>query len=815
MKISLEWLSDYVELPDDLDIKRIAHDLTMVTVEVEGAVDVAAALVNVVVGEVLSVESLPGAKALTLVSCHVGNADGRPLPIVCGARNVSPGMRVAVALPGATIRPRHSGRPSVVAPAEVGGVSSAAVLCGAAEIGLDELFPPDDDHSILDLGGVDATPGQPLADAIGWRDFVLEIDNKSLTNRPDLWGHHGIARELAAIYRLPLKPLPAPPAVAALPAEPLVELDETYCFRFAGVRISNVRAQPSPLWLRSRLARIGQRPRNLLVDLTNYVMFTVGQPSHAYDASRVQPPLAARLARDGERIRLLDGSERELDPRMLVIADQRGPVALGGVMGGADTAVGDGTDEIVLEMATFDALTVRRTAGDAGIRSEASSRFEKGIDTARVDQGLALYLALLGKAQPSARVTGFIDNLARPTRSPSIELELPFLQRRLGERLTAAQVSAQLGSLGFEVRRGEAERLEVTVPSWRATGDVSTKYDLIEEVARLHGYESFHFVAPAVSLRAHALDRRAQMVRRAREALAFVSGMQEIVTYPWVSDALLDAAGLAGSARLRLAVPPAPDQSYLRPSLIPGLLGAVVSNLRFTSQFRLFELGRVFPMKDHARRDDPRDELPAQPLRLAAALVGSDAQGLILEAKGAIEALRRMAQIASLDFVEAAAPAAAWADAGASLALVAGSGKPVGALAVLSSRGRRLADIKQGAVALFEMDLDELAPLPSRENSYRHIVQHPEITSDLSMLFDEQVTWASIVDALRGLDALVREITLVDLFRGQQIPPGKKSITLRLRLGSPTRTLKTEEVAELMKLAASTLIGTFGAERRA
>jgi phenylalanyl-tRNA synthetase beta chain len=730
---------------------------------------------------------------------------------VCGARNVKPGMRTAVALPGATIRPASGGGPRVVAAAEVGGVASEAVLCAAAEIGLPDLFPPDDDQSILDLAGVEAAPGQPVADAIGWRDSILEIDNKSLTNRPDLWGHHGIARELAAIYRRPLKPLPAL-KVDGLPAAPLVELDASVCFRFAAVRFAGARMERSPLWLRSRLARIGQRPRNLYIDLTNYVMFAVGQPSHAYDPSLLEPPLAARLARDGERIKLLDGAEHDLDARMLVIADRARPVALGGVMGGADTAVRDSTGEVLLEMATFDPLTVRRTAARSGIRTEASSRFEKGIDTARVDQGLALFLALLGQAQPSARITGFMDNLARPTPRPIIQVTTPFLQQRLGERLTAEQIVAHLASLGFEVRL-EADSLAVTVPTWRATGDVSTKYDLVEEVARLHGYESFRLVAPAVTLRGPALDRRSLMIRRAREALAFTGRMQEIATYPWVDDVLLDAAGLASRAPLQLVAPPAPDQSRLRPSLVPGLLSAVVSNLRFAAQFRLFEVGRVFPTAERAPLDDPREALPAQPLHLGAALVGPDPQSLLLEAKGAVEALRRMAQVASLEVAEGASPAT-WADAGASLSLVAG-GKPVGSLGVLSSRARRLADIKRGVVVLFELSLDGLEPLPSRENRYHHIPQHPEIASDLSLLFPEAVSWASIVGALRDLDPLVREITFVDQFRGQQIPPGKKSVTIRLRLGSPTRTLKTEEIAEVVKLAASTLTKTFGAEWRA
>jgi phenylalanyl-tRNA synthetase beta chain len=807
MKLSLEWLRDYIDLGPDLDVERIAHALTMTTVEVEGAVDVAAPLAKVVVGQVRSVAPVTPEGKLRLATCDLGQ---REIPVVCGARNVKPGMRVAVALPGATVRSPGSATPQTIQVAEIAGARSEGMLCSAAELGLEDLFPPPDAHSIVDLSPLPDPVGTPLAAAIGWEDTILEIDNKSLTNRPDLWGHFGMARELAAIFRRPLEPPPTldrklPPAALVGP------VDDSVCARFTALRISGAQMQEAPLWMRSRLARIGQRSRNLFVDLTNYVMFAVGQPSHVYDADRLILPLGVRRSSAGERLRLLDDREVELEAGLPVIADGERPVAAAGVMGGALSAVTRETREVVLEVGTFDPVSVRRTATRLGVRSEASARFEKALDTPRVEQALGLFAKLLEQIQPAAQLVGFADVHPVPTTRKTIDIGTAFLQERLGEPLPPSIMKGHLTSLGFAVEDA-GEPWRVIVPTWRSTGDVSLRQDLVEEVARLHGYANFKFVPPQVRLLKRTTNRRALLTRRIREVLAFTGGMQEVVSYPWVKDRLLDATGLLGKAPMRLGTPPSPEESHLRPSLVPNLLEAVTTNLRYSTSFRIFEIGRVFLEGRYAPIDCPEELLPKQPYHLAAAFVGSDPQAMIVQAKGIVQALRRMAHLASLDF--SAEPAEiGWADPGARLALVAGD-RPVGCLAVLSSRTRRVADIKRADVVMLEICLDEIEPLATRENAYRPLSAYPEILSDLSFLIPDEIAWASIVRALDGLDPIVQEISFVDQFRGEKIPAGQKSVTLRLRLGSPSRTLKSDEVAEVMKLATRVLGETFQARLR-
>lgn len=807
MKISLDWIRDYVDLPAQLGIGQIMHDLTMTTVEVEGAEDMAARLAHIVVARVDSLQPLEGSQKLTVTSCDVGG--GRTLTIVCGAHNLREGMLVPVALPSARIKPVGAPEAVEIQPTDIASVRSEAVICAPSELGLEDLFPTTDATSILDLSGISCHAGDTLSTVIGWNDVIFEIDNKSLTNRPDLWGHYGVARELAAIYGCQLKPLPV--TDRDFPAAPLLgEIEQPACCRFAAIRMSGVRVETAPFWLRSLLVRIGQRPINLYVDLTNYVMFAVGQPSHVYDADRLQLPLGARYSRQGEKVRLLDGAEYALDPAILSIVDQHGPVAIAGIMGGAESSISGETREILLEVANFDALKVRRAATRLGLRSEASARFEKGVDTQRVDAALDLFIRTLRQSQPMALVTGFQDVVLHSTQPKAIDVKVSFIQDRLGKPLSADEIAQKLTAFQFNVSRAP-EMLHVVVPSWRSTGDVSMPHDIVEEVARLYGYDNFEFIAPEVRLERHTTDRRMALERQLKELLAMTAGMQEIVSYPWVKDRFLEAAGFKLSDTLRIHPAPASDQSALQPSLIPNLLEGVVTNLRYFPSFRIFQAGPVFLKFEFKPLDDAHEALPEQPRHLAGAFVGPDADVLFRETKGLIETVKRAAHIHSLDFSpETSAP---WADKSGRLGLEA-HGQSVGAMGVLTNRARRLAGIRRGNVVLFELNIDALEPLESRQNKYRPLPEYPEVDFDLSLIFPEEVLWRDLSQRVQDVHALVREVVFVDQYRGKGIPEGKKSITFRLRLASPVRTLRSEEASEVAHLVVKELQVTFGAAVR-
>ena len=528
MKVSLEWLRDYVDLPSSVTPEQIMHDLTLSTVEVEQLEYPGAELDGVVVATITHVEQVPDTR-LWLTKVRTGADDDDIRQVVCGAANVRQGMRVALALPGAHVSPKGATTIEVLA-REVRGLQSEAVICAANEIGLVGVFPPPDDQSVIELDELDVPDGTPLAAAIGFDDAVFEIDNKSLTNRPDLWGHHGLARELAAIYDVPLKPLPG----VALPGEVedlLGEPDPSFCNRFTATVIEGIQVQRAPLYMRSRLARVGQRAIDFYVDITNYVMFAAGQPSHAYDAQTLSLPMTARFGLPGESVELLDGSQHPAHEALPFIADASNVLAAAGVMGGDASAVTADTRQLFLEMANFDAQTVRGSSVHCGVRSEASARFEKAIDTQRIDVALGFMLHLIAEEQPDSRAVSHQDVVNRATARAEVTVTAGAINRQLGKQFSVPELTRSLTTLGFDVS-ADGDSLRVVAPTWRSTGDVSIAADIVEEVARLHGYDNFTFVPPRVDLHQVTRSKRVPLDRQVREQMA-ASGLQEVFTYPW------------------------------------------------------------------------------------------------------------------------------------------------------------------------------------------------------------------------------------------------------------------------------------------
>ena len=668
------------------------------------------------------------------------------------------------------------------------------------------LSPKDIAHqltmSTVEVEGVHEVAGDGASGEAG--DAILEVDNKSLTNRPDLWGHYGVARELAAIYQVPLKPLPAEEP-ARPPASLVGDIDPSVCRRFTATRIENVSVRETPAWMKQRLIAIGQRSKNLYADLTNYVMLTTGQPTHAFDADRLSLPLSVRRATPQEPFAALDGTQLALTPADFVVADQKGPVGLAGVIGGMDSAIHAGTTTVIFEAANFDPLAIRRTASTHGVRTDASTRFEKSLSTHRIDDARRLFLHLLKTIDPGARVTGFEDKTNAETTTGDVLASARYLCDRIGKRLSTDELRAPLERLGFRVAvNGDA--LTVTVPEWRHTGDVSGAHDLVEEIARLHGYENFDFHAPEVRLEKSARDYARSAERRVKEYLAFACGMQEVINYPWTEDRFVTAAGLSvEAANLRLSAPPAPDQATLRTSLVPGLLRAIESNIRWQPRFRIFESGSVFPKGDNVRLDDDREKLPPQTKRIAGALVGDDAEALFREAKGAIEALGMRAHVSPLTTVSGGTGAAvAWADAGpstgsghgASVAIVSDQ-RTIGHLGVLARRGTRAAGLKHAFAVVFEFEVGGLTSSPSRDNKYVALPELPSVDMDVSLTYADDVAWADIADAARGVSPLIAAIEFIDQYRGKGIPEGSRSITLRARLQPTARTLTSEEAVAI------------------
>lgn len=585
MKLSLSWIKDFVNIPEDMDMKQLAYDLTMDTVEVEDVEYLADRFDHMVVGVIEDIEPHPNADKLRV--CKVDIGDGEIKDIVCGGINLEKGMRVAVSCPGAIVRWHGEGEPVEIKKSKLRGVASYGMICASDEIGLGDLFPASQEAEILDLSAFDVPAGTTLADALDLNDVLLEIDNKSMTNRPDLWGHYGIAREIAALYNLPLAEIK--PFETDVQSDFNVEIaDPDRCPRYIGVEMSGVNVKEAPYQMQSRIWKVGMRPINALVDITNYVMLATGNPTHAFDADNISDHIVVRHAAENEKLLLLNDKELSLCTDDLVITDSEGPVALAGVMGGAKDSILPKTERVILEVANFEAAGIRRTALRYDNRTEASSRYEKAIDPERCGQALALSMQYFKELYPEMKVTGYCDKYVKKLKRAEIDVNLVWLEKRLGKHLTNDEIQGKLEKLGFDVQIN-GEDMHVIAPTWRSTGDISIKDDVMEEVARMYGYDNFEPTSFTTTFDSAINQKDQDLVRNMKEFLAIRCGMQEIYTYPWVNDVYLNAIMQTTEGMLRLSTPPAPDLSYLRASLLPNICEAVAKNERYFNDFSIFE----------------------------------------------------------------------------------------------------------------------------------------------------------------------------------------------------------------------------------
>ena len=718
MKVSLNWIRDYVQLPADADLKKLAYDLTMSTVEVEDATDLGASFHDMVVGVINTIEQHPNADKLKVCKTDIGD---RVEDIVCGGSNLREGMKVAVALPGAMCKWHGEGDLVEIKKSKLRGVDSYGMICGAVEIGLADLFPTKEEAHILDLSDFDAPAGTPLADALDLNDIILEIDNKSMTNRPDLWGHYGIAREIAALYDLPMTQFPHFDRNVENTAGFHVTVEDAErCPRYLSAQIEGLNVKPAPYQMQNRIWKVGMRPINALVDITNYVMLATGQPTHAFDSDHIAGHVIVRRAGEGEKLLLLNGKELALSSDDLVIADDAGVVGLAGVMGGAKDSILPDTSKVILEVANFDAKGIRRTALRYDNRTEASARYEKAIDPERCDQAFDLSMQLFSQLYPEMKVTGLVDQYPAHLKPAEIDVALSWLERRLGKHLSPDEIKHKMELLGYSITFN-GDNMHVVVPTWRSTGDVSIQADIMEEVARMYGYENFE---------------------------------AEPITTTFDG-----------------------DENYTSPY-------------------------------------DPREKLPSQRKNVAGAFATTDKDitALFRKAKGVVEMMARYVHMEALTFKQAEKPV--WADNVVWLNIYRGDEK-VGDLALLAKKVSMACGIKNMNVMLFQLDQDSLIPLKSRTNTFTHLAEYPMTDYDISLLVDGSVQWKDVAQTVRGIKSeLLHGAAFVDEYRGKQVPAGKKSLTLRLAIGSKDKTLTSAEIEEVASGVLNKIAKRFGAELR-
>lgn len=755
MKFSYNWLCELVD-GASIEPDRLGQLLTKKTAECEGVESFAPWLAQVAAARVLSVEPIEGSHNRKAV-VDAGRYGRRT--VVCGAPNCRIGVVTAYVPAGTKLGSIEIGK------RVVDGVESDGMLASGYELGLNR------DHSgIVELDG-DAFTLCP--------DSVIEIDNKSLNHRPDLWGHHGIAREVAAITGAKLKDPADLNRIPRGPAPVKIEIEDyVLCPRYSALVFENVTVRPSPLWLQSRLEAVGLNPINNIVDVTNFVMSELSQPMHAFDADKlVGDTIQARPARAGERILALNGEWYDLSTSNIVIADASGPIAIGGVIGGGPSSISELTTRIVLESANFKASSIRRTSGALKLRTDASMRFEKAQDPVNTLRGLTRALDLLEQVSPGIRlVGGLADNYQEKPAPPAIALPLEWMYRKLGRTVEKAEVVRILESLEFGVTEPEPGVLSVTVPSWRATKDVSIKDDLVEEVGRIIGYDSITPRPPLVAATVPPSNQERAFHHRVRD-LMIDEGFTEVYNYSFVSDEL---AGKFGHADLvRVANPIAAGQNLLRKSLVPGIWKNVLDNARHFDAFRLFEIGQEIHKQDAG--------LPEEIPHLAAAIWSKSGDG-----RAALFELKRVAQCLAANIeVEASEPLSY--EHPARTGRVTIGGKAIGRLFEFHP-----SFVETGRAAVLDIDLRALERFVSRTQRYTPIRRLPASAFDLSVITELRRPVGQIgreLTVLGGVDLLALEF--LREYSGAPLPDDARSVSFRLTVGAPDRTLSSDEVGAI------------------
>jgi phenylalanyl-tRNA synthetase beta chain len=806
MRVPFAWLRSYCD--PGLGAQEAADRLTMAGDKLErlhrvGVGDVSA----FVTGRVLEAERHPDADRLSV--CQVDVGAGEPQTIVCGASNVAAGQTVAVALPGAVMPDG-----STLGSAQLRGVESHGMILAEDEVGIGE------DHAGIMVLDADLAPGQPLAEHLPIADEVLELE--ITPNRPDLMGVYGVARDLHAVTAAPLAEDPtaadAEPSGADSAGDHVsITIDPEICLRFTARVFEDVEIGPSPLWLKQRLTAAGQRPISNVVDITNYVMLTTGQPLHAFDLDRVRGGrIDVRRAADRERMVTLDDVERTFNSEAALVCDGEGPTGIGGIMGGQVSEVSGGTTRVLMEAATWVGPNIMRTSKALGLRSEASARFEKQLHPEQAMAAQRLAARLMVELCGARMVPGTVDVYPQPAQPRVVPLREARITKLLGAQVPAETVDGILDRLGFEWQ-GEGW----LVPPWRDS-DVQREADLIEEVARIHGLDELPTTLPA---RRDAVGRltHGQRLRRRVEDLLRDRGLDECISYSFTSPAALDRLRLGELPVLRLLNPLSEEQSVMKPLLLPGLMDAARHNAAHgRPALALFEDAHVYhpagPLEE-VRSGSPGGEKPARERQHLAVLQTQAVPG---GWRAADQPADFFTARALLEAVLAAAGVEWRAEPGEQpflhpgrAARVLAGERELGWLGELHPLVARAWDL-DGAAAGFEIDLDAVVELTEGATDvYGDVTSFPAVLQDIAVAVAEDVTAADVVAAVRsGGGGLLAGVELFDVYRGEQVGAGEKSLALRLSFRAPDRTLTDEEVAE-RRAAIEAALAEIGGRLRA
>ncbi|MBW2207051.1 MAG: phenylalanine--tRNA ligase subunit beta [Deltaproteobacteria bacterium] len=785
MRVSLNWLKDYVDISMSAD--ELAHMLTMSGLEVETLEPVGHGLEDIVAARLLSVKTHPSADRLFI--CEVDPGGGK-VSVVCGAPNLETGAMVPLALPG-------TGLPGGVKVKEtdIRGQKSFGMLLAEDEMGLS------DDHSELMKLPSDLKPGAGVASELSLEDWALDI---SITpNRPDCTSVIGIAREIAALTGRPLRR----PEIAFVEDEPPVEdltsvvvEDPAGCPRYAAGMVLGVASKPSPFWMRHRLHVSGVRCISNVVDVSNYVLLELGQPLHAFDYDRLRENrIVVKRAEEGEKFTTLDGQTHALSAETLMICDGKGAVAVAGIMGGLNSEIFAGSTNVLIESAYFDPITIRRGSKHLNISTEASYRFERGIDIEGVIFSLQRALMLISQLAGGKVLKGAIDVYPKPFEMPGIDLRIDKTNHFLGTSLSGEGMARHLEALEMDVQGGDGNVLHVKAPTFRV--DITREVDLMEEVARMEGYDRIPVTYPAISPTEEEAGPERALRERVKEAMVGF-GFTEIISYSFVAPETADLLGVEEKGELRSFVTLlnalSSEQSVMRTSLLPGLLAAMKTNINHGEEdLKLFEWGRIF--FDRQGHDLP-DEKPG----LAGVLTGlynqknwfsAERNVGFYDVKGTVEALLKELGLEGLVFKRGRIPPGY--DSGLCAEIIR-SGSPLGFVGAFSREVLQAADLKAESAFLFELDIMQVLQSMPGAMRFQPFAKFPAVYRDISFVLHRQTESASVQDIIKGEGGeLIESVSVFDLYEGKKMDPGEKAMSFRICYRSKAGTLDGKDINQL------------------
>ncbi|MBO5873331.1 MAG: phenylalanine--tRNA ligase subunit beta [Clostridia bacterium] len=777
MLLSMNWISDFVDL-SGLDKLKLINQFSLSTAEVENEIFFKGSdIEGIVVAEIKSVDEHPDSKKLHLLKVDAG--DGSLTDVVCGAPNVRVGMKTAFAKVGAKIGD------ITISPRALAGYTSYGMCCSEKEIGIS-----DDNSGIMDIAE-EVKNGTDIKELYQIEDIVFEVDNKSLTNRPDLWGHYGIAREFAALADRPLKPLDTVNLddYKNLPKIDM-KIEDSLCQRYSCLQVENITKNVSPVNMRIRLFYCGMRGINLLADLTNYLMLEMGQPMHAFDSRKVEKLRIKRFDKPFV-FTTLDGVERNIDENTLMICNDNTPVAIAGIMGGLDSEIVDDTTRLTLESATFDAVSIRKSTVRLAHRTDASMRYEKCLDPEMTVPAIARFVKLLTDIDSGVKVVSSLtDEQAFNYETIKLDFDKAFVNRYTGIEITNDRIVKTLESLGFKVKL-DGDNFSVTVPSWRATKDVTLKADIIEEITRIYGYDNFDIntvSAPILPVRAD-LEKSAE--DRVKDILVKRYSLHELHSYVWAYHDEYKALGIEIEDNIKLVGAVNPNIETIRKSIIPTQLCQVKYNTGFSSDFGVFEIGRVINGLN-------ADNLCNEQKKLAITLFSKtkSVEALYFELRGMLSVIADDIKHKELCF-ESKTEAKSYQHP-RNLNTIICDGKIIGEIGIVHPTVSKKID-KKAAIVYSEIDMRDFAQIANASIAYEEPGRFPEMEIDLSFVADKFSTIKAAIDEQNS--SLIKGVSVSDIYTDES----GKSITIRIRFSHPERTLTGEEVKEVTDKIINTL----------